>query len=341
VTAEAVYRAVLALALSLVLVPAVLPLLRRYGVVDIPCARSSHTVTVPRGAGLAVMLAVIVAALVPYPGTAPLSGSHDRAVLTVVLGTAALYGLLGFADDLRGLDPGGRLLAQVVFGVVLAWPLVTLLHRGWEWIPLGTVAATSYVNVTNFMDGINGMTGWYGVVAGSAFAGMGAYEDKGWMVALGACLAGACLGFLPFNAVRAKVFLGDVGSYGLGALVAALSGGGFLAGLPTEACLGPLALYLADTGSTLVRRLGRGENWREPHRHHTYQRLTDRGFSHVRVALLVAGLTVVTSALGAVSLTGDRTLRILADVVVLVVVGAYLALPTVLAARDRARTAEG
>jgi UDP-GlcNAc:undecaprenyl-phosphate GlcNAc-1-phosphate transferase len=340
-TAEALFRTLVALALTAVLVPAFLRMLRRFGVVDVPCARSSHTVAVPRGAGVAVMLGIVGAVLVPFPGGVPLSGSVDSEVIAVLLGAALLYALLGFADDLRGLDPGGRLVAQVLLGVVLAWPLTEVLHRGWEWIPLGAIAATAYVNVTNFMDGVNGITGWYGVVTGAAFAAMGAYEGEGWLVVLGASLAGACLGFLPYNAVRAKVFLGDVGSYGVGAVVAGLSGGGFLAGLPVEACLGPLAIYLADTGSTLLRRISRGENWREPHRSHIYQRLTDGGFSHVQVALLVAGLTVVTSLLGAVSLAGDPDARILADVAVLAVVAAYLLLPTVLTRRARTRTAEG
>jgi UDP-GlcNAc:undecaprenyl-phosphate GlcNAc-1-phosphate transferase len=339
--AEAVYRAVVALVLTAVLVPTILPLLRRFGVVDVPCARSAHTTIVPRGAGTAVMLGIVGAALVPYPWTNPWTGPEDHTAVVVVLGTALLYALLGFADDLRGLDPGGRLVAQLVLGFVLAWPLADLLGRGWEWVPLGAIAATSYVNVTNFMDGVNGITGFYGVVTGTAFAAMGAYEREGWLVVLGAALAGACLGFLPYNAVRAKVFLGDVGSYGIGALVAGMSGGAFFAGLPVEACLGPLAIYLVDTGSTLVRRVSRGENWREPHRHHAYQQLTDHGFSHVRVALLVAGLTVVTSALGAVSLLGDLHARLLADAVILVVMAGYLLLPTVVVRRARARSAGG
>jgi UDP-GlcNAc:undecaprenyl-phosphate GlcNAc-1-phosphate transferase len=335
VSAEAAYRALLALVAAAVLVPLILPLLRRHGVVDVPCARSSHTTTVPRGAGVAVMLALVLAAALP------IGAPTDRAFVVVVLGVAVVYALLGFADDLRGLDPGFRLVAQLVLGVALALPLVQLVGRGWEWVPLGAIAATAYVNVTNFMDGVNGMTGLYGIVAGTAFALMGGYSGMPWLVVVGACLAGACLGFLPYNAVRAKVFLGDVGSYGLGAIVAGLSGGGFLAGLPTEAALGPLVIYLADTGSTLVRRLSRGENWREPHRSHIYQRLTDVGFSHLQVAFLVAGLTVLTSALGALSLVGDPNLRLVGDAVVIALVGGYLLLPTILTRWVAARTAEG
>jgi UDP-GlcNAc:undecaprenyl-phosphate GlcNAc-1-phosphate transferase len=334
VTAEAVIRALTAMVVTAALVPVILPLLRRSGVLDVPGARSSHTTPVPRGAGVAVMLGIVAGAALP------LGSPDDRLVVAVVIGVAVLYALVGFGDDLRGLEPVPRLVAQLVLGVLLTWPATALFHRGWEWIPLGAIAAASYVNVTNFMDGVNGITGWHGVVTGTAFTCMGAYTEKGWVVAVGACLAGASIGFLPYNAVRAKVFLGDVGSYGIGATIAALSGGAFLAGLPTEACLGPLVVYLADTGSTLIRRVSRGEDWREPHRSHVFQRLTDLGFSHLAVGLLVAGLTVVTTVLGAMSLLGDPQARLIGDALVVVVVAGYLALPTMLARRIRYRAVE-
>jgi UDP-N-acetylmuramyl pentapeptide phosphotransferase/UDP-N-acetylglucosamine-1-phosphate transferase len=335
VTVEAVWRAAIALAVTAVLVPAVLPILRRSGVLDVPSERSSHTTIVPRGAGIAVIIGVVVAAAVP------LTRWTDGTIVAVVLGAAVAYAAIGFADDLRGLDPWARLVVQLVLGAGLTACMVSLLGRGWLWVPLGAIAAACYVNVTNFMDGVNGITGWHGVVTGAVFAAMGAYTHHGWIVVTGACLAGASLGFLPYNALRARVFLGDVGSYGIGATIAGLSGGGFLAGLPAEAAVGPLVIYLADTGSTLVRRLSRGENWREPHRTHVFQRLTDSGLTHAQVALLVAGLTLVTSALGALSLLGDPTLRLVGDTLALLVAAAYLLLPTVLARRARARLTEG
>jgi UDP-GlcNAc:undecaprenyl-phosphate GlcNAc-1-phosphate transferase len=335
VISEAVYRAVVALAVTATLVPLVLPILRRTGVVDVPSARSSHTTIVPRGAGIAVVAGLVVSAALPLDGAAA-----DRQLVGIVFGIAVLYALLGFADDLRGLDPTARLIAQMVLGVALTWQMAPLLGRGWEWIPLGAVAATAYVNVTNFMDGVNGITGLHGVVAGLAFTSMGLYTDLDWVVVTAACLTGASLGFLPYNLVRARVFLGDVGSYGIGATIAGLSGGAFLAGLPPEACLGPLLVYLADTGSTLIRRVSRGENWREPHRSHVFQRLTDIGLTHVQVALLVSGLTVVTSVLGALSLLDDPRARLLGDAGAFAVVGLYLVLPTVLARRVRTRSAE-
>jgi UDP-N-acetylmuramyl pentapeptide phosphotransferase/UDP-N-acetylglucosamine-1-phosphate transferase len=334
VTAEAVITAVTALVVTAALVPVILPLLRRSGVLDVPGIRSSHTTPVPRGAGVAVMIGIVVAAALP------LTDPENRKVIAVVIGVAVLYALVGFADDLRGLDPIPRLVAQLVLGVVLTWPATILFDRGWEWIPLGAIAAASYVNVTNFMDGVNGITGWHGLVTGTAFACMGAYTDREWLVVVGASLAGASLGFLPYNAVRARVFLGDVGSYGIGATIAALSGGAFLSGLPTEACLGPLVVYLADTGSTLVRRVSRGEDWREPHRSHVFQRLTDLGFSHLAVGLFVAALTVVTTLLGALSLLDDPQLRLIGDALVVVVVAGYLAMPTMLARRIRYRAVE-
>ena len=335
-TAEAAIRALTALVVTAVLVPVILPLLRRSGVVDVPGARSSHTTVVPRGAGIAVMLGIIVAAVLPLG-----DGHRDRLMVAVVIGAAVLYALVGFLDDLHDLGSVPRLVAQLVLGVAMTWPVTVLFNRGWEWVVLGALAAASYVNVTNFMDGLNGITGWHGVVTGTAYAAIGGYAGKDWMVVVGMALAGASLGFLPYNAVRAKVFLGDVGSYGIGATIAGLSGGGFLAGLPTEACLGPLMIYLADTGTTLVRRISRGEDWREAHRSHVFQRLTDVGLSHAQVALLVAGLTVLTTVLGAMSLLPDPNARLVGDALIAVVLAGYLLLPTFLARRVRTRPAEG
>jgi UDP-N-acetylmuramyl pentapeptide phosphotransferase/UDP-N-acetylglucosamine-1-phosphate transferase len=92
---------------------------------------------------------------------------------------------------------------------------------------------------------------------------------------------------------RARVFLGDVGSYRRGAALAVLAACAVLDGIPVEAALAPLALYLTDTAWTLQRRIRAGERWFEAHRSHTYQQLCDLGWSHQRVAAVTAGTTLL------------------------------------------------
>ena len=103
----------------------------------------------------------------------------------------------------------------------------------------------------------------------------------------GPVLAAAGAGFLPFNGLTggpARMFLGDVGSYGIGARSPCCPGRASCRGLPLEMALAPLVVWLADTVHTLMLRIAAGERWFLPHRTHAYQRLTDTGWSHRQVA---------------------------------------------------------
>jgi len=103
-----------------------------------------------------------------------------------------------------------------------------------------------------------------------------------------------------------------------------------LQGIPVEAALGPLVLYIADTAWTLQRRIRAGERWLEPHRTHVYQQWCNVGWSHQRVTVVAAGTTIVLSLLGAASLAGNPILRGTADLAGAAVVLTYLRSPALL-----------
>jgi UDP-GlcNAc:undecaprenyl-phosphate GlcNAc-1-phosphate transferase len=178
------------------------------------------------------------------------------------------------------------------------------------------------------MDGVNGISGAHAVIAGVAYACFGQWRQDPFLVAMGLAVAVAALAFLPWNAVRARVFLGDVGSYALGAALAVLAVTAVIQGVPPEAALGPLALYVADTAWTLQRRVRAGERWTQAHRTHTYQRWCDVGWTHPEVTLVTAATTILLSLLGAVSLTGDPALRLGSDLAALAVLAVYLRSPS-------------
>ena len=178
---------------------------------------------------------------------------------------------------------------------------------------VAAVWITGFVNVFNFMDGVNGISAAHALIAGIAYACYGAWGQHRFLQYAGLAVAVSALMFLPWNAGRARVFLGDVGSYALGAALAVLAARSVLLGVPAEAVLGPLVLYLADTGWTLQRRIRAGEPWLQSHRMHVYQQWCDAGWSHQEVTLLTAALTILLTLLGAVSLTGDLMLRVAAD----------------------------
>ncbi|HJY71238.1 MAG TPA: hypothetical protein VJ347_05610, partial [Streptosporangiaceae bacterium] len=231
------------------------------------------------------------------------------------------------------LQAAGGVMVAVVLVRGLAEPaavLVLLVALCAAWI-------AGFVNVFNFMDGVNGISGAHAFIAGVVYACLGWWGHDGFLVPAGAAVAASALAFLPWNSGRARVFLGDTGSYALGAALATLAAYAVLRGIPAEAALGPLVLYIADIAWTLQRRIRAGERWRQPHRTHIYQKWCNAGWSHQRVTATAAATTVLLSLLGAASLGGNPALRAAADLAGTGVVVAYLRSPALLA-RRAART---
>lgn len=302
------------------------PLLRRAAIIDVPGYRSSHTVPTPRGGGIPVAAGLLVAA--------GLIGGADAAVFGFAV---AAFGLLGLAEDLYGLPAARRLIWQAADGAMVAIVLVSGLAESTVTVLLLAALCmawiTGFVNAFNFMDGVNGISGAHALIAGVVYAVLGWWLHNGFMIPAGAAVAASALAFLPWNAGRARVFLGDAGSYTFGAALATLAAYAVLAGIPVEAAAGPLALYIADTAWTLQRRIRAGERWLEPHRTHIYQKWCDMGWSHQRVTVTAAATTVLLSLLGVASLAGDPALRAAADLAGTGVVLVYLRSPALLARR--------
>ncbi|MEQ8588070.1 MAG: glycosyltransferase family 4 protein [Thalassobaculaceae bacterium] len=280
----------LAFLVSCLATRALLGLLRRGAVIDHPNARSSHAIPTPRGGGIAVVATVVAAALV----SELVGGGWDTASLGPVLGLAVGLGVLSFLDDLRDLSAGVRIAGHAAavagglwalggtgaFAAFLPPPLdLTLTALAWLW----------FINLYNFMDGIDGIAGSEAVCVAVGIAGLAllGVAPQG-LLGPAAALAGAALGFLVWNWHRAKVFLGDSGSVPIGYLigylliVAAQPGGGAFA----AALVLPL-VFVVDASVTLLRRVARGKRPTEAHREHAYQRAVQGGWRHDRVCLAV------------------------------------------------------
>lgn len=325
----------LALGLSLALPVVVKPLLRRLGVIDIPNSRSSHTVEVIRGMGVAVAIAILVALV-----TSLAAGliAVDRSLILVIILMVAAAAALGWLEDFRGVTIRTRASAQLLIGAAGTAALATTIDESsYWWVPVGAVAFATYINAANFMDGINGISGLHGVVVGLFYSLAGVLSDQLWLTVSGMIVAAAFAGFLPWNLGRGFVFLGDVGSYLLGASIAAIAVTGLLAGVYLEYLLSPVLIYLADTFTTFLRRARRGERLYTAHRQHVYQRLTDTGLSHLQVSLLVGGLSALTAGAGFVLATAPAPLAVSASLFAAGVVTLYLYSPRILRTREQRR----
>ena len=302
----------------LVLTGIAVPVLRSLQSMDIPNNRSSHTVPVPRGGGVAVVPTICVVALAVTQGPGE---------LWALLGAALGLATVGLVDDLRQLSSLLRLLIQVFAGLILVVVLLLLGVSSWWSMPVLVVAVVGYVNAFNFMDGINGISALSAAVVGVWWAWVGFSQNHELLHVLGLVLAGAALGFLPWNSPKSKVFLGDVGSYGIGMFIVGLSVLAFTAGLPWHWSVAPLAVYGADTGWVLVKRFFTGESLGEAHRGHVYQRLVDGGWSHLGSAATCATAAAAVCASAAV---GGTDLHWWLPVTVLLITLCYLTLPTLM-----------
>jgi UDP-N-acetylmuramyl pentapeptide phosphotransferase/UDP-N-acetylglucosamine-1-phosphate transferase len=297
----------------------VLIALLRQRVLDVPNARSSHAVPTPRGGGIAVIGAIVIAWL-----ALAVTGYMPASAIVVAFAAAGLAALT-WLDDLRGLSPAVRLVAQITAVAAGLWMLPHgAIFQGWLPPGLDPVAAALlwvwFVNLFNFMDGIDGIAGSEAVAIGLGVALIAASD-----IALGApatAIIGAALGFLVWNWMPARIFLGDVGSVPLGYLLGYLLYQLALRGESQAALILP-SYFLADATITLLLRLARGERVWQAHREHFYQRAVQRGLSHGAVVMrvIVADAVLIACAVAAVRGWGFAALTVaVATVAALLVV---------------------
>jgi UDP-N-acetylmuramyl pentapeptide phosphotransferase/UDP-N-acetylglucosamine-1-phosphate transferase len=303
------------------------PILKRYALAR-PNARSSHVTPTPQGAGIAVIATVVVASAVAI-GFHALTGDATTSLAIIVVAAVAMA-CVGAVDDIRPLPVMPRLLLQtmIVAAVIFTLPgdlrVVPALPWSFERVIL-LIGGVWFVNLVNFMDGIDWMTAAEAIPLLATIALLGAaHAVSAYGAFLAAALAGALLGFAYFNRPIARVFLGDVGSLPIGLLLGwllvLLAGTGHLA----AAILMPL-YYLADASITLLRRVIRGERVWQAHRTHFYQLATERGFSTREVVGRVFLLNLCLCGLAATTvLVPAAASRILALVIGLGLVAALL-----------------
>ena len=294
------------------LIPRAMPFFMRYAM-SRPNARSSHRIPTPQGGGApvaAVVILIVTGAVAS--GLVPVTdGLRQFYMLTVA--AAFAMALLGAADDMRPLPAIGRLALQalltglVVFGAPEDWRLIPALPIGIE-RGLAVIAGVWFVNLTNFMDGIDWIVvaEFVPVTATLALLALvGEISAVGGLAA--AALCGALLGFAPFNRHPAKLFLGDVGSLPIGLIAAALLFELAAQGEVAAALLLPM-YFLFDATETLLRGLAAGQNVLAAHRRHAYQNAVDAGVPTETVSGRIFALNLLLAVLALASIVATSPL---------------------------------
>lgn len=262
--------------------------LKRYGVVDRPNQRSSHTIPTIRGGGIGIVLSWPTLLMLAYG-----VGFEHNGLSGVVLLALGLS-LVSFFDDINPLPASVRFL---VHSAVAIGGLIFVGVEGIHWtlLLISFLFIAGYTNAFNFMDGINGLAASQTVITGlgtAAIAILVEGHSESFTVLLSLVLSGSAVGFLPYNFPRARMFMGDVSSASIGYVLAMLAMGliynhGVLLVVPFL-CIH--ANFILDTGITLLKRILRGENIKAAHRSHFYQLLVRSGWSHTKVTSFEIGL---------------------------------------------------
>ena len=292
--------------------------LRKKAILDQPTDRSSHTVPTPRGGGWGVMPVIW---LIWGGYTVWMPASHIREMLIMALIGSVVLSLISWLDDRRkeGLPASIRLIIQIlsVGFPVLFIPTEARIFE--EYLPLiaerGLIFFTWlwFINAFNFMDGINGLSGVQASTNAMGLALIGTLLiGHATLPILSVAISGAAIGFLVWNLrPQAAVFLGDIGSVGLGYLLGWLFLLTALSGAPLAVVIIPL-YYWFDATLTLLKRLLRGEKIWTPHRQHFYQQATapTGGVTHVKVSLIIGVLNMILVLFAIQALRSDQLFEV-------------------------------
>lgn len=327
-----------AAALAFALTPLASRVAHLTGAIDLPDAgRRVHSVPVPRGGGLAVVVAMIIAgsaALLLNAATGIIaSGRIGAEQIALFLGGAALAALFGFIDDRWQIRARWQLLAQVLLAAVAiglgasitsidnpleflggAFDVDTLVFAGPVAMLVTTLWIVGMINSINFIDGLDGLSTGVSLIAAMTLGiiSLPGFQNQPMVALLCAVLAGALAGFLPWNFHPARIFIGTTGVYVAGFSLAILS---ILGTAKVAVALLVLGVPIIDTFWIITRRLLAGRSPFTPDRGHIHHRLLDLGLTHRRAVLLIYALCIALAALSLL-LTGSGPLYAFMGIVI-------------------------
>ncbi len=307
----------LAAAVSLATTPVVKAFSVKVGAVDVPRdSRRMHDHPIPRLGGLAIFFGFMFATLVTLRLDTPRKGMLLGAVIIVIL---------GIFDDIYALPAKLKFVVQIVAALVavLAGNRIEVLSNpnvfsdnpvwqlGWLSIPVTVIWIVAITNAVNLIDGLDGLACGVSTISSVTMLIIALLVSEVDVALMMGALAGACIGFLPYNFNPAKIFMGDTGATFLGFIMATVSVQGMFKMYTIISFVVPflvLGLPIFDVCFAVIRRLSKGQSPMSPDRSHVHHRLIDMGLSQKQA---VGVLYVISAILGlsAVVLTASGALK--------------------------------
>ena len=314
VAPSAIYALLIAAVITFALTPVAMRAAWRLGVVDRPGGRRIHDRPIPLLGGVAIFLGILVAVL---PNL-----DVDRRYASILIG-AGLICLLGVVDDRFGIPPLPKLLGQIACAAIpvatgmtidsITIPLIepSTVSFGVLAYPLTIIFIVAVANVVNLADGMDGLAAGVCGISALTFAILALSLGRISAGVMAAAVAGACLGFLPWNFNPAKVFMGDSGALVLGFLLACVSVQGVMKTAAALSLVFPLVVLLVpilDTSFVILKRLKSGQSIASADKNHFHHRLLRVGYTQRQaVGLLCAWSAVLAAFALAIRLFPYRT----------------------------------
>lgn len=279
----------------------------KIGAIDIPKdGRRVHKKPVPLLGGLAIYIATVISAIIFIP--------LDRTFVSIIIGSSIIVAS-GIIDDSMDLSPRMKLIFQIAASLVIISGDVkidfitnpfskenTLIYLGWLSIPFTIFWVVGITNTLNLIDGLDGLAAGVAMIASLSLVFI-AYNANGIMnssyihiMIISSIIAGACLGFLPFNFNPAKIFMGDTGALFLGFMLSTVTIEGVMKSAAAIAIVAPiivLGLPIFDTTFAIFRRLLNGKSIMEADKEHLHHKFLNKGLNQkqtVFIMYLISGL---------------------------------------------------
>jgi UDP-GlcNAc:undecaprenyl-phosphate/decaprenyl-phosphate GlcNAc-1-phosphate transferase len=315
--------------ISMLLVPIVLKLAKKYNFVDNPGPRKPHHVPIPRIGGIS-FVAGTLALIIPIfalDNTIAESFRHTKIQFIALLAGAGFIYLIGLLDDLRSMRGGIKLLCLVAAALAFCFSGATIqtislgsllsIHTGWAAFPLTILWIVALTVCMELIDGLDGLAAGIAMIVCGTLVVLSLWSGQAAMTVLMLALLGGVTGFLIFNFYPAKIFMGDGGSLFLGFMIA---GSSIICQSKTSAFVGlalpflVLGMPILDTGLVFAfRNIIERRSMFAPDSNHLHHRLLRLGLNHRSVVLVMYAITAISASIGIFMLRaeGDWSVRFL------------------------------